>query len=264
MTPVTARHYRGFTLVELMVALVAGLIVSGAALAFFFSSMRSNGEYVQSTRLTQELRNSMDLITRDLRRAGYDDNVLDLLATSTASPFAKLCLTTGGSATCLKIANSVGDCIIYAYDRPGGTAGSLGAAGAWDVGEVRGLRRKQVTIPNGDSVGVIEYAANTATIKPACNDASAIYTSYPAACNGVWCPLSDASRLNITSLTFTANLAQAVGGAQLRDISVSLQGSLGRSATAGYQVGDYTRGVKSNIRIRSECYGDSTACNVAP
>ena len=34
----------GFTLVELMVALVAGLIVSAAVVAFLLSSMRSNGE----------------------------------------------------------------------------------------------------------------------------------------------------------------------------------------------------------------------------
>ncbi len=44
-----------------MVAMVAGMIVSAAVLMFFFSSMKSNGEYVQSTRLTQELRNTLDL-----------------------------------------------------------------------------------------------------------------------------------------------------------------------------------------------------------
>ena len=58
-------------LVELMVALVAGLIVSAAVTRFFISSMKSNGEYVQSTRLTQELRNILDLMSRDVRRAGY-------------------------------------------------------------------------------------------------------------------------------------------------------------------------------------------------
>ena len=43
---------RGFSLIELMIALVAGLLVSGAAVLFLMSSMRSNGEYVQSVRLT--------------------------------------------------------------------------------------------------------------------------------------------------------------------------------------------------------------------
>ena len=37
----------GFSLVELMVALVAGLVVSTAVVAFTLSTMKSNGEYIQ-------------------------------------------------------------------------------------------------------------------------------------------------------------------------------------------------------------------------
>ena len=81
----------GFSLVELMVALAAGLVISGAAVAFLLSSFRSNGEYVQSTRLSQELRNSLDAVTRDLRRAGYDDDALKYLSNSTISPAAGKC-----------------------------------------------------------------------------------------------------------------------------------------------------------------------------
>ena len=48
------RAQRGFSLIELMVALVVGLIVSGALLAFTISSVRANAEYVSAARLTQE------------------------------------------------------------------------------------------------------------------------------------------------------------------------------------------------------------------
>jgi prepilin-type N-terminal cleavage/methylation domain-containing protein len=82
----------GFSLIELMVALVAGLIVSSAVVAFMMSSFKSNAEYVQSTRLTQELRNSLDLVTRDVRRAGYNEKAMASLGTGTASP----CLADAG------------------------------------------------------------------------------------------------------------------------------------------------------------------------
>lgn len=257
MAPLAPRGQRGFSLVELMVALVAGLIVSAAALSFFFSSMVSNGKYVQSTRVTQELRNSLDLISRDLRRAGYDQNALGLLATATASPFSRICRTTGGSATCITFPGAgVGDCILYAYD---GTAnpGKLLVAGNYDVGEIRGIRRKVVNNANGVSVGVIEYAVNTATAKPSCADASANYTTFPATCNGTWCALSDPSKMDITTLGFT-DLGAVTGAVQMHDIQVSLQGR-----TAGTT--DTVRGVKGNVRIRTECYDATlTNCTAAP
>src|SRR5678815_4740270 len=78
----------GFGLVEMMIALAAGLLLSTAVIAFLLSSMRSNGEYVQSARLSQELRNTLDLVTRDLSRAGYNDSALALDSLPIASPFA--------------------------------------------------------------------------------------------------------------------------------------------------------------------------------
>ena len=84
----------GFTLVEMMVAIVAGMIVSLAVVAFMMSSMRSNGEYVQSTRLTQELRNTLDLIVRDVARAGYNDDALAYVSLPNTSPFSPMFMKT--------------------------------------------------------------------------------------------------------------------------------------------------------------------------
>ena len=98
----SSRHQvNGFTLVEMMVALVAGMIVSTALVAFMLSSMKSNGEYVQSTRLTQELRNTLDLLTRDLLRAGYDDDGMNYVGKTNVSPFTPVCITAAGApGTC--------------------------------------------------------------------------------------------------------------------------------------------------------------------
>ena len=65
------RQSQGFSLVELMISLAIGLIVVSAVLAFTLSSLTANSEYVQSTRLSQELRNTMDFVSRELRRAGF-------------------------------------------------------------------------------------------------------------------------------------------------------------------------------------------------
>jgi prepilin-type N-terminal cleavage/methylation domain-containing protein len=62
-------HTQGFSLVELMVALVVGLIVVGAVLALVVSIIKSNRQTLQSTRLNQELRATIALIANDVRRA---------------------------------------------------------------------------------------------------------------------------------------------------------------------------------------------------
>ncbi|UHQ19611.1 prepilin-type N-terminal cleavage/methylation domain-containing protein [Lysobacter sp. KIS68-7] len=67
--PSLPRHARGFSLVEMMVALVLGLLVVAAVLAFIFSLIRANSETVLSMRLNQEMRATMSLIAADIRRA---------------------------------------------------------------------------------------------------------------------------------------------------------------------------------------------------
>ena len=79
------RHARGFGLVELMVSIIPGLVVSGAAVAFVVSSLDSNTDFVRSTRFNQDLRSNMDFVTRELRRAGYDENSMKSIALSASS-----------------------------------------------------------------------------------------------------------------------------------------------------------------------------------
>ena len=235
-------HARGFGLIELMVALALGLIVSVAIVAFTMSSFRSNGQFVLASRLTQELRNTMDLMTRDLRRAGYNQNAMSSMGGGAASPFSRLFLQS--------------DCVIYSYDRAGANIGALDVSN----GEVRGLRRKSVTV-NGVQVGVIEYAVSSGTAKPACGGATADYTQFPPACNtnSTWCSLSDPSILNITGLTLTDSGSTVTGTTlKLRDIGIVLTGQL-RGDTS------VTRSVNTSVRIRTDCYDPTIAnCNVSP
>lgn len=244
---IRCKRQLGFSLAELMIALVAGLIVSGAVLSFFLSSMKSNGEFVQSTRLTQELRNSLNLMTNDLQRAGYDQDSLGYLASGGSTPFTPLNLD---------VANS---CVIYSYDKAGGTIGLLDLAN----GEVRAIRRSSATNQDGRTVGVIEFATSFGTTRPVCTSVGATYTTYPPTCNATtgWCALSDPSVLDITALTFTDNRAfvgVAPNRVQLRRIGVNLQGQIAGTTGAA-------RNMVASVRVRSDCYNATlTNCSNSP
>lgn len=62
---------RGFSLVEMMISLVLGLIVVGAALVLVVSVVRANSQTVQATALTSELRALMGVITKEVQRARF-------------------------------------------------------------------------------------------------------------------------------------------------------------------------------------------------
>lgn len=61
----------GMTLIELLIAMVLGIVVVGGLISVFSTTVRFNSDNLQMIRLNQELRGVMSLISRDLRRAGY-------------------------------------------------------------------------------------------------------------------------------------------------------------------------------------------------
>ena len=109
--------HRGFSLVELMISLVVGLIVSGAALALVASIIKSNSDTVRSTRLTQELRATAEIIGRDLRRAR---SVSDPIGNISLSPLITACNT---------VDVSTAGCVRYGYDCTSATAGRFFSVG---------------------------------------------------------------------------------------------------------------------------------------
>ncbi|MBI2383660.1 MAG: prepilin-type N-terminal cleavage/methylation domain-containing protein [Gammaproteobacteria bacterium] len=60
----------GLTLVELMIALVLGLVVVGAGIRMLSTTLATNTATVRTTRANQDLRGAMTMIARDLVRAG--------------------------------------------------------------------------------------------------------------------------------------------------------------------------------------------------
>lgn len=64
---------RGVSLVELLVTLVIGLIVIGASTTVFIGTLGANSSQMRISRLNNELRTAMTYVSRDLRRAGYNN-----------------------------------------------------------------------------------------------------------------------------------------------------------------------------------------------
>ena len=80
--PFHRRYQRGVTLIELMVALVLGLIVAAGIVALFLSTSSSNRAQNQMARLQEEGRYAINRISADLKMAG-----------------AQYCSSTGGIAS---------------------------------------------------------------------------------------------------------------------------------------------------------------------
>ena len=226
--PVSKRlRQGGFSVVVILIALVASLIVVGSVLAFTMSTVQSNTENVRATRLSQDMRAVMSLMTRELRRAGYDEESLDGVGRGTdyISPFASMEVVEGASG-----------CFTIAYDRAGGTPGQIDAGN----GELRAYRRAVV---NGVGVMQMRTGANTS-----CQQT-----------NG-WQDLTDSQLTNIDS--FTLDLVEGdINGTvpvRIRDVDIVLQGSVVGSP-------EIVRSLDTRVRVRADCIRPSLAtCNIAP
>jgi len=69
--PTARRSTHGVTIVELLVGIAIGLLITAAAIVFLTASMRDQSRLLLESRLMHDLRTAADLITRNLRRAGY-------------------------------------------------------------------------------------------------------------------------------------------------------------------------------------------------
>ena len=62
---------RGLTMIELLIGMAVGLFIVAASTGLLTGNLRENRLLLIESRLMQDLRSAADIITRDLRRAGY-------------------------------------------------------------------------------------------------------------------------------------------------------------------------------------------------
>ncbi len=107
-------YLRGFSLVELMVAMLIMLIVSATMVEIAANVFRTNTVSIQMIQLSQEMRSAIQLISRDIRRSGYKH---DALAGYLATEAIGSGVIMGELA-----ANSTANCLQVQYDNLEGEA----------------------------------------------------------------------------------------------------------------------------------------------
>lgn len=62
---------KGITLIEIMIGLLVGAIITTGAINMFSNNLKSSTDNLNLTKLNQDMRAMMDIMVRDIRRAGY-------------------------------------------------------------------------------------------------------------------------------------------------------------------------------------------------
>lgn len=188
----TLHNQQGFSLLEVLIAMVIGLIILSAALGMLVSMLKADSENIKTIQLNQELRGAMSLMIRDIRRAGANQNAAaDATASPPSNPFS-----VSGSTRLTIASNPQGDansCIVYSYDSN-------------ETSELYGFRL--------DSTN---HTVETRSDGAACNA-------------GGWDDLTDNNLVNITGLSF-ADTTVVQAGINIRQINITLSGFLVKDNT---------------------------------
>jgi len=216
------RHQTGFTLMETMISLALSLVVTSAMVVLMANSMGATTRIVQMSQLTDELRNTMSMLTRDLRRANYSANAAYCYANSD-------CGTDGSANQFADVTFNGPSCFTFGLDRNWDGNAATDNAG--------GFRR----VTSG-GIGLIEmWVGNNKPVCTATNDAN-------------WVAVTDPDFVNIT--TFAASDADSFSGSltgeagstitqRTRQISVQIEGNLIRDNTI-------TRRIEDVVELRND------------
>lgn len=208
-----ANKQGGFTLIEMMVALVVGLIVSGAAIAFLVSIAKVNKENLQVTRLTQELRAVSEVINREVRRARFVADPIGNVAQGAGAPIKNDDVYIGAN------------CISVAYNLPPTETSDTALAPA--------TVRKTIHLSGGRVYVNTSLAATCAS---------------PGVGEAISSPEVTISTLSFDNDTDTANALGAVDGFVRTVVAGRLTNAIGdlASVTRTYQQDAYIRSGKVN------------------
>jgi len=122
---ITRKQQAGLTLVELMIGLLVGTIIIAGGLRVFTVVIRGQSDNVKLTRLNQDMRAMMDIMVRDIRRAGFvTSDPENYLSSLKNNPFFDA--TTLGATTDIAV-DDTGSCLVYSYNKDDGSPPVVGS-----------------------------------------------------------------------------------------------------------------------------------------
>lgn len=222
----------GFSLVELMISIVVGLIVVAGVISIFSSTIKSYTDNLRMTRLNQELRVAMDLMGRDIRRAGYrgDANVA-LISSLDPNPYALM-----GSQDNLTITG--GNCITFSYDKDGDYS-SASPPPPGKVALVESEDRSGFWLQSG----AIQWRHGASSPSTVCSSNT-----------GNWNSITDGNTVNITALNFSfvpyppPRIRIASGVFRIiRGVTITLTGELVNDP-------NIKRTITETVRVQNDAY----------
>ena len=229
---------RGMTLMELLVAGAISVVASAAMLGMMANTLSSGTKTIKMTRLSQEMRSAMQIMTRELRRANYHGTYaacigdVDCVGTLGISSVVKDISINGGSG---------GSCFWFWYDRPQNGGTEVAVTGE----QVAAFRRAT----NDSGAGSIEMSIS-GTGTPSCNTDS-----------DSWQPITDPNVYDVTAfaITNTESFTSTVTGAgatlAVNRIGINMTGSLIDDASIPAWMGGSdvpTVQIQDFIRVRND------------
>lgn len=186
------RTQTGLTLIELLVSMLLGIVVVGGVTTAYVSISGSATTTLSQNKLNSQLASIMTMMVRDIRRAGYRGNqtAADLLDPSTnvfnLVDDTALEVHTAANVEVAGGSNTVGTCVVYAYDRDDD--------GLLDNNEITGFRL------NGGGVEMRTSGDTAANARhDACNDA-----------DDTWADLSDPATVTVTQFALTVTNSECL------------------------------------------------------
>lgn len=220
----TGKREAGLSIIELLVGITIGLIITAAATVMMVSTMKSHRNITASAKLNQELGAVMAVMANEIRRAGFRVCDRDTFscppnAAGEIAPFL-----TYAFGEDIGIGQNVvnGDCILYRYnadvdgDGHDGDASIVDDDDDDDLSEHRGFRLRN------NAIQMTRYPPNHDGIEAKCNDDPAAVAEYK------WIDLTDPDLIEITGNT---GLSFSTAGSKCRNMDKDLYWVVGAGTT---------------------------------
>jgi hypothetical protein len=210
----------GIGLIEMLISMTLSLLAVGVMVVLMSSTLGTGSTTIQMSRLSQQLRASMQLMSRDLRRANFHSGYISCFANINCRN------DLGISAYVNNIhINAAGNCFWYWLDRDGDADLSNDAVGGFRYSTVGGI-------------GVIQMRTN-GNLAANCDDGDG------------WELITDPNTVEITSFTvsdddsYTETLSVAGDTQLVEKIRLHIDGRMARNA-------DVQREIEDLVLIRND------------
>lgn len=162
----------GFSIMEVLISMALSLVVTSAMVALMSSTLGNTSRIVNMTKLSDDLRTTMQMLTRDVRRGSYNAKAVYCYGNEDCSTDGTVTLAGDISI------GGAGDCFTYLLDRDHDGDSTENGAGGFRLATVDGVGVLQMwignesaacdgaddanwaTVTNSDSMDITEFAVN--------------------------------------------------------------------------------------------------------